>query len=100
MYFITCFEKIEIDNRGWLDVGASRTFGFFNNKGKAFDSLHHNSCDMCEHLYEYAVVEAMEEGIHPVVVDRQFFKYDQERGGFFEISEPEEFKHYCNIALG
>ena len=27
MYFITCFEKCGT-NKGWLDIGASRTFGY------------------------------------------------------------------------
>ena len=55
---------------------------------------------MWEYLYDYAVVEEMEPGIHPDVKNRWFFKFDREKNGFFRMDEPEEFAHYCNIALG
>lgn len=55
---------------------------------------------MWEYLYNYAVVEEIDYGIHPPVLSRQFFKYDNKRNGFFEIDEPKEFKHCANITLG
>ncbi len=100
MFFITCFSKLEKDKLGWLDMGSSRTFGFKSDFESAKTALNENICDMHEYLYLYAVVEEINEGIHPYVENRWFFKWDKEKDGFFEISEPEEFKHYCNIALG
>lgn len=100
MYFITCFEKTAYDHLGWPDMGSTRTFGFFSNKEEAFKALHLNYCDMWEYLYNYAVVEEIDYGIHPPVLSRQFFKYDNKRNGFFEIDEPKEFKNCTNITLG
>lgn len=100
MYFITCFEKISTTLLGWLDIGSSRTFGFYSIYEQAVEALHNNYLDMFECLYEYAVVEHINEGIHPEVISRQFFSYNRKRKGFFEKNEPKEFKGYCNIALG
>lgn len=101
MFFITCFSRIEKDEKGWLDMGAVRTFGFEKTFEDAEESLNTNRCDMFEYLYTYAVVEEMNPGIHPDVENRWFYKWDDERRGFFRMDEePKEFAHYCNIALG
>ena len=100
MFFITCFSKVAKDELGWLDMGSTRCFGFKETFEKAEEALNGNYCDMWEYLYDYAVVEEMDPGIHPEVKNRWFFKYDQEKNGFFRMEEPEEFAHYCNIALG
>lgn len=55
---------------------------------------------MHECIYMYGVIENIPSGIHPIVKERYFFKYNQEKQGFFEIEEPKEFKHYCNVAIG
>lgn len=100
MFFITCFEKIGVDKLGWPDMGDTRVFGFKETLAQAEYALNNNVCDMFEYLYSYAVVEEMHPAIHPAVEGRWFFKWDNEKQGFFAMEEPEEFKHYCNIALG
>lgn len=99
-YFITCFNRVGLDKNQWLDIGCSRTFGYYEDYLTAEKALNENWCDMHETIYNYAVVEAIEPGIHPYPKERNFFKYDREKGGFFRIPEPEEFKGFCNIALG
>ena len=100
MFFITCFSRCEKESLGWLNMGASRVFGYYETFEDAETSLNRNSCDMFEYLYTFAVVEKIGPGIHAEAEERWFFKWDEEKKGFFRIEEPEEFKHYCNIALG
>lgn len=100
MFFITCFEKIETDKLGWLDMGAQRVFGYKETFEQTEKALNENWCDMFECLYLYAVVEEIGPGIHPDVRNRWFFKWDNEKNGFFRMDEPEEFKHYTNISIG
>ena len=100
MYFITCFEKIDTDRCGWLETGAIRTFGYYTYFEYADEALRENYCDMYEYLYMYAVVEKIDSGIHPIAEERWFYKYDEEKNGFYPIEEPKEFEHYINIALG
>lgn len=100
MFFITCFEKIEINDYGFPNTGYDRTFGYVETFEIAESCLNKNMYDMHECLYDYAVVEEIGSGIHPDVRHRWFFKWDNSKEGFYIIKEPEEFKHYCNIALG
>lgn len=58
MFFITCFEKCEIDvATGMPDVGDTRTVGYYEDLEICKRALHENFCDIHEFLYEYAVVE-------------------------------------------
>lgn len=99
MFFITCFQKIGKD-KGFPDMGATRIFGYKETFEKAQEALNNNCCDMFEYLYHYAVVEEIGPGIHPEVENRWFFEWNEDKHGFFEISEPKVFKGFCNIALG
>jgi hypothetical protein len=102
IYTITCFQKLELDDRGWLRTGAQRTFGFYTERKDAIQAMNENWCDMCEYLYDYAVIEAMREGIHCDVDEEIWFQWNDKRKGFFEIPKPEcvTKSHICNFALG
>lgn len=100
MYFITCFQKLGEDELGRFEAGAIRTFGYYEELEDAKNALSENIGDMHECLYEYGVIEEIGEGIHYFAHNRWFFKYDEEKDGFFEIEEPKEVNHICNFALG
>lgn len=100
MYFITCFRKVAKDDLGWLDMGETRTFGYYDNFDDADKALKCNCCDMHETIYHYGVIEHIEQGIHSYRKGRWFYKYNKEKSGYIPIEEPEEFKHCYNIALG
>ena len=100
MYFITCMSKLEEDDLGWPNYGTSRTFGYYKTFEDCDESLKSNACDMHERLYMYAVVEKIEEGIHPLALERWWYKYDAEKDGFFPMKEPKFMEHFINIALG
>ena len=64
MYFITCLENLEKDALGWL--GDARCFGYFQSYERARAALETNECDVWEMgIFEYAVIEKVEPGIHP-----------------------------------
>lgn len=101
MWFITVFEKIELTALGWPDFGCSRTWGFYSERKTAAQALHENWTDMWETCYHYAVIEQYAEGISGYEFgSRQWFKFDEERNGYFEIAEPEGVKHVGSFALG
>lgn len=99
-YFITVFERLGIDNDGWTDIGNQRCWGFYADKNTAVDALHENWTDMNETIYGYAVIEGYREGISHYTGYRQFFKYDREKDGYFEIAEPKGYEHYCSFGIG
>ena len=106
MWFITVFEQVEPDLEdevfGFPDLGDQRTWGYYSEHEKAVQALHKNMGDMWEYSYDYAVIEQIGEGIcaYADPKNRQWFKYDQERKGYFEIEEPECVKHIVNFAIG
>ena len=58
--------------------------------------------DLWETCYDYAILEPYYEGICEIgnKSDRQFFKYDREKDGYFEIDEPEGFAHVVGFGIG
>ena len=91
-YFITCMEKNGTmkDKHGFDDLGSMRTFGFYYDLKDAREALNVNNCDMHEALYDYAIIEKMYPGIHPLCYDEgdfEWYKYDHERQGFFIDNE-------------
>ena len=101
MWFITVLQKIEPAKNGFPDFGDQRTWGYYSERETAAQALHENWTDMCEYLYDYAVIEQYAEGISGYEFgSRQWFKFDQGRDGYFEIEEPECVKILCSFALG
>lgn len=99
-YFITVMENLE-SGEGWLCLtGDSRCWGFFTDKQDAVDVLHKNATDLRETCYNYAVLEEYTQGICGYNFVRQFFKWDGNRQGFYEIEEPECVKNICSFAIG
>lgn len=99
MFFITCFSKCEEDEYG-LNTGAYRTFGYYEDYETCKQALNENWCDMFEFLYTWAVVEKIGPGIHAHAEEIGWFKWDDEKEGFFEIEKPKCTESYCNHALG
>ena len=99
-WFITVFEKSEISKRGSVDTGDRRCLGFFKDRQSAVDALHKNSTDMYEFCYDYAVLEKYYEGLSGYGRESQFFKFDQEKGGYFETDEPDALKGLIAFSIG
>ena len=101
-WFITVLEYIEEDDLGWPKFGATRCWGFYTDKEVALKALHENWTDMWETCYDYAVLEPYYEGISGIgdKEDRQFFEYDADKDGYFEIDEPSEVRHVVGFAFG
>ena len=88
-YFITVFEKLELDKLGWTDTGYNRTWGFYTDKERAFQCVHENWTDLEETIYHYALIEEYTEGIGHCTGYRQWFKYHFEKKGYVDIDEAE-----------
>lgn len=95
IYVIVVMEKDGKERKnGFSDFGAVDNVGFYYSYTNAIVALHTNSCDMHECCYNYAMVERVFPGLYTCIKpsDRTFFKWDEEKRGFFEIDEPEEWK--------
>jgi len=103
MYFITTFQRLQKDDKGWLDFGDERTVGFYSNLKNAQESVISNAGDMCETIYEYAVIQKLEEGLYPTVEYQELYKIKDivDERGFYnfnltyeQIEIPEWFPLY------
>ena len=99
-FFITVLQRMKKDKLGWPDTGATRCWGFYTNKDTAITALHENWSDMEETIYKYAVLEEYEEGISNFTGYEQWFKFDVEKDGYFEIDKPPETNHFAGWAFG
>lgn len=100
-WFITVLNIPDINKDDICNIANQRCWGFYTNKESAIMALHSNATDMYERTYNYAVLEEYCEGISNCnTQNRQFFKYNKERDGYFAIEEPSIFKHWSGFALG
>lgn len=78
MWFITTFERIKPNTEdeffNFPDFGHQRTWGYYSECEKAVQALHKNFTDMWECLYDYALIEEIDEGICAYAGNRQWFK--------------------------
>jgi len=78
-----------------------RTFGFYNAYHGAYKAIQDNIGNMRECLYDYLVLEYIEEGIHPAVHMTDWWQWSNSHNDWYFIgNSPEEFKGITNWALG
>lgn len=95
IYAITMFENFDILNNYTRCVGYTTSFE------EAEKIVKENICDISEGgNYNYAMIEAIAEGIYPQSEVRFFFEYDFDNAKYVEMDEPEAFKGIYNFAIG
>jgi hypothetical protein len=91
----------EDEDSGFNDYGSTRVWGFYYDREKCVQALHENATDMHEGCYDYAVMESYHEGICGAVHGSvQWFQWDKEQQGYFEIPVPDRESHTCSYCMG
>ena len=104
MYFITTFQRLQKDNKGWLDFGNERTVGYFHSLEDCQKRVISNACDLCETIYHYAVIQELEEDcFYPIAKYQELYQVKDivDERGFYnfnltyeQIKIPEWFPLY------
>lgn len=95
----TAFFVTSIEN-GWPSA-LKRCFGFFFTEKEAINAVLNNDCDIHECLYEYVVIEEINDGIHGGVVNEIWFEWNRKKSGWEKISKKPVFaKRICNWGIG
>lgn len=81
----------------WHD---KRTFGFYECRDSAEIAVLKNKCNMHEGLYEFLVIEHIEEGVHPLTLSEKWYRWDYEKHHWKECRRPKQFLGTINWALG
>ena len=97
MYFLTTIEEKdgEIEDR--------RCVGYFETYEEAANIVLHNFYDINETIYNYAVIENIEEGIYQYDQNSQWFElYTDVEGNprYRKIEKPEWACGYCGFGIG
>lgn len=93
MYFITVTEDFNFFENEYKD---SRCWGYYNDLKTAKDVISRDS-SMEETIYDYLVIEKVEEGIYPTIKEVAWYEWSEEK--WVEINKPEQFYRVCNWAL-
>lgn len=101
IYTIGTFEEFKkIGSGEEIYPLGMRVVGFYTDKTKAEDTVINNVCDLWETIYDYAVIERIDEGIYKSTHERQFYKYNMDLRKYESIEEPKELKHFAGFTMG
>lgn len=94
MYFIT---TIHSKDENSIDT---RCVGYFEDLETAKIILENNACDLFECLYEYAVIEKVEEGLYQLPKKEYWFVINKTYDGYVAIEKPSKFKGWAVFGIG
>jgi hypothetical protein len=78
-----------------------RCIGLAVDKMRAIDIVSHNCGDINENgYYTYAVVERIEPGLYPAVLEAIWFKWNKNKKRYDGCTVPKEFAHMVNFGIG
>jgi hypothetical protein len=100
MYFITTIEHLPKGN--YKDMGSTRCVGYYKTFEDANECVVNNNGDIWEYLYDYCVIEKIEEGLYRYAFDndRHFYKFNLEIKKYDPIDAPEEFDGIVGLSIG
>ena len=67
MYFITTIGHLPEGN--YKDMGSTRCVGYYENFNDADETVRNNRCDIWETIYDYCMIEKVDEGLNSYYVD-------------------------------
>lgn len=100
IFVVTVFTKLAKENIFTLDLGEKRLCGWYNSAEQAFQALYYNHRDIYEGKYTYALMEAVHDGMLPVIkqTDRQLFSWNKDEHGYRERREPNWMANFVNVS--
>jgi hypothetical protein len=105
MYFITAMTQEKIVNIGRFYNGVSsipgahsRTFGFFITEERAKNAVSNNEMGLHETLYDFLVVEQIDEGIYEPTTSQLWYEWIDDK--WEECNAPDAVNRYCSLGDG
>lgn len=77
MYFVTGL-LVHDNDEDEHKIQTIRCFGYYKDFLEAEEEVKNNSYDMYEYLYNYVVIEKLDEGIFQVSTERKTYKFNLE----------------------
>lgn len=80
--------------------GKKRTWGYFLDLAVAQHAVEHNSTDIHEGSYNYALIERAYEGIVPICQAVGWYKFNLSKGMYEAYPAPLGTEQICNWGIG
>ena len=82
---------------GWPDTGAQNDVGYYYELDRAIQAMNDNWSDIQEMVYHAGFILCHYHGLYCSVGPeaRIYFRWDEDREGFFEAEEPAIFEHFA-----
>ena len=102
IYVVTVFQKISprLICPNIYDFGDRRCVGWFSCIDEANCAVENNFSDIHENMYDYAIIETMEPGLHIPDSHRMVYKWNNEKNSYEKIVTPPELLHASNFGIG
>ena len=97
IYVITTFEKLPEGDNPWLDMGCSRSPGFYYSFEEAETSIINNNCDLWETCYDYACISEIYPGLYNVDEKEQLYKYNIKTNKYEKLENTVTLFSVCGI---
>lgn len=78
----------------------SRIVGFFDTIEKAENLIIEKSDMLFEYTYEYIVIEVLEEGLYPSVLQEKWFIYDKKLSIYHPSLKPKDLENCISFSIG
>ncbi len=79
MYFVTTIKNVSKD---FINYDNIRTVGFYSKFEDAEYTVLNNACDINEGMYDYAIIEELDEGLYPFSQKSFLYKFDYRIGKY------------------
>ena len=94
-FFITMVTSLDNVIMGDFNTyPTSEIVAFEESYEEAEKAVLTNSCDIQDHMFEYALIEEVPIGVYPSAINKWWFKWDRKNKEFFKL--PDEERDWCN----
>lgn len=94
MYFITTIQEKNDE------IIGQRCVGYVDTYEDAEEIVESNAYDICETIYNYAVIEEIPSGIYQYDVNAKWFKYNELEEKYEKCDKPDFVKNLVGFAIG
>ena len=94
MYFITTIQEKNDE------IVDQRCVGYVDTYENAEEIVKNNEYDICETIYNYAVIEAIPSGIYQYDTNEKWFHYNEIKDTYEKCDKPEFAKHMVGFGIG
>jgi len=100
MYFISAVDIYnEAQSQEYIEY-SSKCVGYYFSLDDAVQAVKENGDDIHRTIYNYAVIEEIDEGIHLASKKEIWFKWDEETKRYESADKPQKIKNTGNLSMG